>query len=105
MSVKLLVADDHPVVCEGIRKLAASSGINVVGQVDSSEKIVESVAKSQASVLVTEVRLGGQDALKSLEKLNNGCRVIVFTANSNPTNLVRFVIELRDRRPDQINDS
>lgn len=89
MSVKLLVADDHPVVCEGIRKLAVASGIDVVGQVDSSIRIVDSVKQSKASILVTEVRLGGQDALKSLEQLNSGCQVIVFTAYSNPTNIAR----------------
>jgi DNA-binding NarL/FixJ family response regulator len=89
MSFKLLVADDHPVVREGIRDLATASGIEVVGQVDSSDKIVESVTKLKPFVLITEVRMGGRDALKHVEKLENGCRVVVFSAYSNPTNIAR----------------
>ena len=92
MPVKLLIAEDHPVVREGIRKVTQDEGIEIVGHVDSHEKIVESVAKLQPDVLLTEVRLNGHDALKTLESLKiegHECRVIVFSAYSNPTNIAR----------------
>lgn len=92
MPLKIVVADDHPITRHGIGKLAEEVGIEIVGYVDSPEKIVESVAAHNPTVLVTEVRLGGHDALKTLEKLNGkgcGCSVVVFTAYSNPTNIAR----------------
>lgn len=92
MPLKIVVADDHPIIRQGICKVAQDAGIEIVGHVDSSDKIVESVTTHQPTVLVTEVRLGGHDALKTLEKLNlegRECSVVVFTAYSNPTNIAR----------------
>jgi DNA-binding NarL/FixJ family response regulator len=92
MPLKIVVADDHPIVREGISEVAQDAGIEIVDNVDSTDKIVESVATHHPAVLVTEVRLGGHDALKTLEELNlegRECSVVVFTANSNPTNIAR----------------
>lgn len=92
MPVKIFVADDHPIAREGIRKVAQAAGMEVVGYVDSPTKMVESIANHQPAVLVTEVRLGGHDALKTLEKLKlegHECSVVVFSSHSNPTNIAR----------------
>ena len=92
MPLKIVVADDHPIVCEGISEVAQKAGIEIVDHVDSPDRIVESVATHQPAVLVTEVRLGGHDALKTLEELSldgRECSVVVFTAYSNPTNIAR----------------
>lgn len=92
MPLKIIVADDHPIIREGICKVAKDEGIEIVGHCDSPDEIVESVTTHQPTVLVTEVRLGGHDALKTLEKLNlegHECSVVVFTAYSNPTNIAR----------------
>jgi len=90
MPAKILIADDHPVVREGILKLVLSAGMKVVGHVDSASKIVESIDNLKPSVLITEVRLGGQDALKTLEKIEGDeCSVVVFSSYTNPTNIAR----------------
>ena len=65
MPAKILIADDHPIVREGILKLVSSAEMEVVGYVDSAANIIESIDKLKPSILVTEVRLGGQDALKT----------------------------------------
>lgn len=92
MPVKVLIADDHPIVFEGLRAVAKSAGIEVVGQVDSPEKIGDLIASKKPAVLVTEVRIDGHDVLKAIEKLGiekNGTNVVVFTGNENPTNIAR----------------
>lgn len=92
MPLKIVVADDHPIACEGVRKVTQPSGIEVVAQVVAPDKIVDAIALHKPDVLVTEVRLGGHDALKSLEQLKLGeheCSVVVFSAYSNPTNIAR----------------
>ena len=90
MPAKILIVDDHPIVCEGILKLVSSAGMKVVGQVDSTSKIVESIDILKPTVLVTEVRIGGQDALKMLEKIEgHDCNVVVFSSFTNPTNIAR----------------
>jgi len=90
MPLKIFVADDQPIAREGIRKVAQDAGMEVVGFVDSVDKIADSVTLFNPTVLVTEVRLGGHDALKSLEKIEgHECNVVVFTAYTNPTNIAR----------------
>ena len=90
MPAKILIDDDHPIVREGILKLATPAGMEVVGHVDSASKIIETIDHLKPSVLVTEVRLGGQDALKTLEKIgDHKCHVVVFSSYTNPTNIAR----------------
>ena len=92
MPVNIFVADDHPIAREGIREVTQAAGMKVVGYVDSPTKIVESVARHRPAVLVNEVRLGGHDALKTLESLKlegHECSVVVFSSHSNPTNIAR----------------
>ena len=92
MPVKICIVDDHPIVYEGIRKVIQDNGVDVVGCVDSADKIVETVESLKPDVLVTEVRLGGHDALKTLEKLEgHECNVVIFSAYENPTNIARAV--------------
>lgn len=92
MSVKIVLADDHPIVCKGISKEAQALGMDVVHVASSPDKLVESVVKHRPDVLITEVRLGGHDALKTLEQIKTEvpeCQVIVYTAFHNPTNIAR----------------
>jgi DNA-binding NarL/FixJ family response regulator len=92
MPTKIVLADDHPIACEGILVVAQGLGMEVVHVVDASEKMASAVAEHRPDVLVTEVRLGGHDALKSLEQIKlevPECTVVVFTSFNNPTNIAR----------------
>lgn len=92
MPVKVFLAEDHPITREGILKVAHNAGMEVVGYADSPKKIVEAISVFRPVVLVTEVRLDGHDALKSLEQLkleSRECSVVVFSSYSNPTNIAR----------------
>ena len=82
MPVTIVLADDHPIVCQGISREASDLGMDVVHIADSPEKLVESVVKHRPNLVVTEVRLGGHDALKTLEQIKTEvpeCQVIVYT--------------------------
>ncbi len=90
MPVKIFVADDQPIAREGIRKVAQDAGMEVVGHANTVDNIVNTVSDFSPAVLVTEVRLGGQDVLKSLEKFTgHEFKMVVFTAYTNPTNIAR----------------
>lgn len=92
MHTKIVVADDHPIVCKGISNEVHDLGMEVVHIAHSPEKLIESVVEHRPDVLVTEVRLGGHDALKTLERVKAEvpeCQVVVYTAFHNPTNIAR----------------
>ncbi len=91
MTSKILLADDHPIVGLSLHNLAKESRMDLVDQIRSSAQIVPSIEYHRPQILITEVRLGRQDALKSLEKIDpeSNLKVIVFTSHSNPTNIAR----------------
>ncbi len=91
MSIKILLADDHPVVYEGITK-SSNSRVEVTQQVSRIEELLEALQGEEPDVLVTEVRLNGQDVLKAVEALKNSnpnLRVVVFSGWNNPTYVAR----------------
>ena len=91
MTPKILLADDHPIVGLSLCTLAKESQMEIVDHIRSSSQIVPSIEIHRPQILITEVRLGRQDALKSLEKVDPdlNLKVIVFTSHSNPTNIAR----------------
>ena len=91
MKSKILLADDHPIIGLSLVNLAKEAGMDVVDQIRNPTQIMPSIETHQPQILITEVRLGGQDALKSLEKIipESNLKVIVFTSHSNPTNIAR----------------
>lgn len=92
MPTKIIVADDHPIVRDGISMVTQGLGMEVVHVVDASEEMVSAVAEHRPQVLITEVRLGGHDALRMVEQIKSEipeCKVVVFTRFDNPTNIAR----------------
>lgn len=91
MTPKILLADDQPIVGLSLCTLAKEAQMHVVEQIRNSSQIVPSIENHRPQILITEVRLGRQDALKSLEKIDPelNLKVIVFTSHSNPTNIAR----------------
>mgnify|MGYP001825427706 CR=1 FL=1 len=92
MPVRIILAEDQPIIRRGIGMLAREVDIDVVAHVDSAAQISDAVLQHRPDVLVTEVRLGGHDALKTLEDLpvdGHRCHIIVFSAFKNPTNIAR----------------
>lgn len=91
MPVRIILAEDQPVVCNGIGVFAQDAGIEIVAQLDSPINIWEAIESYRPQVLVTEVRFGGHDALKAIEEIPNGhtCQIVVFSSLDNPTNIAR----------------
>jgi DNA-binding NarL/FixJ family response regulator len=92
MPIKIHIADDHPIVAEGLRRALADTGIEIVDWSDSPEKLLASLSRQNPDVLVTEIRLAGSDLFKILEPTSTeetGCPILFFAANINPTNLAR----------------
>lgn len=91
--LRLLVVDDHEVVCEGLRALFDQTGIEVVGTVASGAEAVKRCGHLRPDVVLLDIRLrDGEDGLSLIKPLRRTCenlRVIVFTAFDNPTYVAR----------------
>lgn len=71
MTLRLVIADDHPVVVDGIRSKLDQINATIVAVPTDPKSLVELVEETQPHVLIMESRLGKKDALRALEKFDN----------------------------------
>ena len=94
--IRVLLADDHPVVREGLRgMLSAESDIEVVGEAASGSEAVALFASLQPDVVLMDLRMPGGDGVHAIEKIRsrhgNGARIIVLTTYDTDADILRAV--------------
>jgi DNA-binding NarL/FixJ family response regulator len=81
--IKVLVADDHPVVREGLRSfLGTRPGIAVVGEAGDTERTVTAARAQQPDVVLVDLMMpgGGIEAIRQLRALPSPPRALVLTS-------------------------
>ena len=83
--IRVLIADDHPVVRQGLRTfLDLQDDITVVGEAADGEQAVELVGELAPDVLLLDLKMPVLDGLGALERLNGSAtRVVVLTSVSD----------------------
>jgi DNA-binding NarL/FixJ family response regulator len=93
--VTVLIADDHPVVREGLRgMLAAESGITVVGEAGSGDEAVAMARRYRPDVVLMDLRMPGGDgvlATAGILATAPSTRVVVLTTYETDADIVRAV--------------
>lgn len=70
--IKLLIADNHPIIRKGLELLfSSSSNISIVGSVEDGEAILEFVKNNAVDIVLTEVNLPKLNGLTVLRYLKN----------------------------------
>jgi DNA-binding NarL/FixJ family response regulator len=83
---RILLADDHVLVAEGIQKLLEPE-YELVGIVADGRSLVAAAAKLQPDIVVVDISLpllNGLDASQQLKKNNPNLKIIVLTMHSEP---------------------
>lgn len=83
---RLLLADDHVVMLEGLRSLLARD-YDVVGTVTNGRALVQAVLRDAPDVVVTDVSMPGGDGLEAARRIRElapGVRVVLLTMNESP---------------------
>jgi CheY-like chemotaxis protein len=95
MQIRVLVAEDHPLVREGVmRALAHDSAIDVVGSADNGVTAMELALALKPDVMVLDLRmpgLGGAGVLARLRAELPDTKALVMTADESPESLVAAV--------------
>jgi DNA-binding NarL/FixJ family response regulator len=81
--IRILIADDHGVVAEGLKSLVeAESDMQVVGLVGDGREAVRLAREAQPDVVVMDLsmpELNGADATRAILQRDPKCRVIVLS--------------------------
>lgn len=94
MSIRLLIADDHEVVRQGLTSLLAETDIEVVGEATSADEVVARARELQPDVVLLDIRMGESDGLKALEQFRQEqpkLPILVLSMYDNPTYTARAV--------------
>lgn len=93
--VAVLIADDHPVVREGLRgMLAAEPAIDVVAEAASGDEAVVMAKRHRPDVVLMDLRMPGGDGVQATAGIVAalpGTRVVVLTTYETDADIVRAV--------------
>lgn len=84
---RILLADDHPMVLEGVAKLVEEFG-EVVGKVEDGRTLIEVATRLKPDVVVMDIsmpRLNGLEAARYLQKLVPQSKIIFLTMHADRT--------------------
>jgi DNA-binding NarL/FixJ family response regulator len=91
----VLIADDHPVVREGLRgMLAADPAIRVVAEAASGDEAVVMAKRHRPDVVLMDLRMPGGDGVRATAGIVAavpGSRVVVLTTYETDADIVRAV--------------
>src|ERR1700733_3233097 len=110
--VRIVIADDHPIVRDGLKKLLLlEDDFDVVGEAGDGREVLEKVQALDPDVLLLDLRmpnLDGLAALQVLQQTNKRTRVIMLTASEDKNEFVQAMklgcsgIVLKQTAPDLI---
>jgi two-component system nitrate/nitrite response regulator NarL len=91
-SVRIAIADDHPIFVSGLRQLLGTEpGMEVVGTATDAAATVELVATTHPDLLLLDYSMprgGGREALRELGRRGLQVRTVILTAAIEPEQVV-----------------
>ena len=92
--IAVLIADDHPMVREGLRSMLDAEDIEVIGEAANGAEAVERVQQLNPDVVLMDVRMPDMDGLAATEIVKQGrpeTSVIVITSYESKDYLRRAI--------------
>jgi DNA-binding NarL/FixJ family response regulator len=94
-TIKILMADDHPVVRAGIRgMLETQPDFEVVAEAENGQKAIEQVSKVKPDVVLMDLRMPEMDGVEAIGKIKNRhpeIHILVLTTYDTDADIVRAV--------------
>jgi DNA-binding NarL/FixJ family response regulator len=93
--IRVFLADDHPVVREGLRTfLESRDGIEVVGEAGDGESAVTAIERLRPDVILMDLvmpGMGGVAAIRRIRERVPGTRVVVLTSFASDDQVIPAV--------------
>ena len=93
--IKVLLADDHSIVREGLRKvLEDSNEIEVIAEAADGESALDEAINKKPDVAVIDISMPGMDGLEVVTRLNSYCSdvpVLILTMHDEEQYVIRAI--------------
>lgn len=95
MSIKIMLADDHILIREGLRQLLEFDGsIKVVAEAGDGEECLELLEENKPDVLLLDINMpkkNGIEVLKNIKERNIQIKVLILTVHNEIEYLMKAV--------------
>lgn len=95
MSIKVMIADDHILVREGIRQLLEEGGaITVIAEANDGEECLKKLKEVNPQVLLLDINMpkkNGIEVLAEIKKKNISVKVLILTVHNEIEYLIKAV--------------
>jgi DNA-binding NarL/FixJ family response regulator len=92
-TIRVVLADDHPIVRDGLRKLLSlEDDIEVIGEASDGHEVLRLVQDLNPDVVVLDLRMPNMDgltALNAFQQLSPKPKVIILTASEDKSEFVQ----------------
>ncbi|MFH2091411.1 MAG: response regulator transcription factor [Pseudomonadota bacterium] len=93
--IKVLLADDHSIVREGLRKvLEDSNEIEVIAEAADGESALDQILSKKPDVAIVDISMPGMDGLEVVARLNDYCSdvpVLILTMHDEEQYVIRAI--------------
>ena len=93
--IRVLLADDHPILRSGLKLLlGAEPDMVVVGEANNGREAVEQTIQLRPDVVVMDIampEMGGLEATRKLSELASGTRVLILTVHAEEQYLLPVI--------------
>ena len=84
MNIRLMIAEDHPIIRAGVVNLIRGTEIELICQAETSEETVKFALTCKPDVLLLDLQLVASDGLSALEQIhreNPNIAVLIFSSS------------------------
>ena len=96
MAIKVVIADDHRLIVEGIKRaLEESRDFEVVGEASSGSQVLPLVARTSPDLVLLDLRMPGADGLTCLSQIRKrypDIKVVVLSVSTDE-NLIQTILK------------
>ena len=87
MTIRLLIADDHEWVREGLRYAFANTGIEIVAEASTGKSAASLALEVEVDVVLLDIKMpdgDGMDALSRIKAAKGNLPVLIYSAHDRP---------------------
>ena len=93
--IKVLIADDHTIVREGLKQILADNpSIHVAGEASSGTEVIKKIQEKEFDVVVLDISMPGQsglDTLKQIKYMKPALSVLILSMHPEEQYAIRSI--------------